>query len=450
MKKMNLKLMAVMLLAGTLLASCSDEDDDNNNVEPETFNSIVDVASGESEFSVLVEALSLTGLDDALEDEGGSFTVFAPTNAAFSDLLDELDAESLDDIPVETLTGVLLYHVLGEQVPESSLTSGYYGTLSDGPEDDTSLSLYLDADEVMINGRSAVTDTDIMADNGIIHIIDEVLMPLSIAGHAVANDNLSDLAGAVGKAGLLETLSSDEGEFTVFAPVNSAFEQFLSDLDVTMDDLTQDDLTPVLLYHVMDGFIGSDDIAEGYFSTLSPAQDRDASIRVTAGDEKVMLNGFSEVILTDVVATNGIVHVIDRVVTPLSIVDIAVGNSAFSHLVDALVKAELVDALNGDGPFTVFAPTDEAFEELFEVLDVSGIEEIDVDTLTDVLLSHVVSGNVASSDLSDGSVQTLNEDKMLDITVGDGVMIDGDVNVILADVQGVNGIVHVIDQVIVP
>lgn len=91
-----------------------------------------------------------------------------------------------------------------------------------------------------------------------------------------------------------------------------------------------------------------------------------------------------------------------------------------------------------------------AFEELFTALGVSGIDEIDVATLTDVLLAHVVSGNVASTDLSNGSVPTLNDSKSLEFNVDNGVVIDGDINVVLADVQGTNGIVHVIDKVIVP
>ena len=449
MKKMNFKLMTMLLLAGLFLASCS-EDDDNNNVEPETSNTIVDVAAGNDDFSVLVEALQKADLDGALADETGSFTVFAPTNEAFSSLLDELGAESLDDIPNETLTEVLLYHVSEGVMSSSAISTGYYSSISTGPADGYMLSYYVDMEDARINDRADIIQTDISADNGVIHVIDEVMLPLSITGHAVANESLSSLTGAVTKAGLAETLDSDENMFTVFAPANSAFDTFLSDLGVTLDDLTANDLTPILLYHVLSGFVPAEDVSAGYFPTLSPAQGSFSSLQISLNDDGVFLNGASQIVLTDVVATNGVVHVIDGVIQPMSVVDVAVNNSSFSTLVEAVTQAGLAETLSGDGPFTVFAPTNAAFEDLFDALGVSGVAEIDNATLTDVLLAHVVSGNVASTDLSNGDVPTLNENKTLSINVDDGVVIDGEINVVLADVQGSNGIVHVIDQVIVP
>jgi transforming growth factor-beta-induced protein len=155
-------------------------------------------------------------------------------------------------------------------------------------------------------------------------------------------------------------------------------------------------------------------------------------------------------VATDVVATNGIIHAIDKVILPPTVVDIALANSNFTHLVQAVVRAGLVDALKAEGPFTVFAPTNDAFEALFTALGVDDVNGIDVETLTAVLLGHVVSGNVASGSLSTGSVPTLNEGQSLAIDVSSGVTINTDVNVVLADVQGSNGIVHVIDKVILP
>ncbi|MGM0375314.1 MAG: fasciclin domain-containing protein [Bacteroidota bacterium] len=440
----------MLLVAGSVFFAACSEDDDNNNEEPQESNTIVDVAAGNSDFSLLVDALSKTGLDEALGDETGSFTVFAPTDEAFTALLDELDAESLDDVADETLTEALLYHVVEGNMGSSSISTGYYNSLSSGPAEGYNLSFYVDMDDARINDRADIIETDVSADNGVIHVIDEVLIPLSVTGHAVANENLSALTGAVTKAGLAETLDSDENIFTVFAPVDAAFETFLSDLGVTLDDLTAEDLTPILLYHALDGFVGADDVSSGYFPTLSPSQERSASLQVTVDDDGVFLNGNKEVIMTDVVATNGVVHVIDGVVQPMTVVDIAANNPSFSTLVEAVTQAELVETLNGEGPFTVFAPTNDAFDQLFEALDVNGVEDIDHSTLTDVLLAHVVSGNVASTDLTNGEVSTLNENKTLEINIDDGVVIDGEINVVLADVQGSNGVVHAIDQVIVP
>ena len=451
MKKLSFKLMAILLLGVFVMASCSeDDDDDEDPIEnPVVSTTIVDIAAGNDDFSILVDALEAAGLDDALANESATYTVFAPTNDAFVALLDELGVSALEDIPVETLTAVLLYHVLDVEAPASAVATGYYNSLSPGPVDGYNLSFYVDKDALTINDRASIIDTDIMADNGIIHVIDKVILPMSITDHAVANENFSALVAAVTKAGLADALADENAAYTVFAPVNAAFDQFLSDLGVTLDDLTAEDLTPVLLYHVVNAVVPAANVTSGYVPTLATAQDRNVSLQVLV-DGGVTLNGSSAVVATDVVATNGIIHAIDEVVVPPTVVDIAIDNSDFSILVEAVVKAELVDALSAKGPFTVFAPTNAAFEALFADLGITSVDDLDVETLTSVLTAHVVSGNVASGDLSNTSVPTLNESKNLDINVDNGVVIDGDVNVVLADIQGTNGIVHVIDKVIMP
>ena len=132
-------------------------------------------------------------------------------------------------------------------------------------------------------------------------------------------------------------------------------------------------------------------------------------------------------------------------------VDLATQNSIFSTLVLAVVKADLATTLAGAGPFTVFAPTNDAFTALFASLNVSGIDALTKAQLTPILLAHVVSGNVQSGDLMSGTVPTLNSAKSLSVAVSSGaVTINGNINVILANVQGSNGVVHVINKVIVP
>ncbi len=132
-----------------------------------------------------------------------------------------------------------------------------------------------------------------------------------------------------------------------------------------------------------------------------------------------------------------------------TVVDIAVSNSDFSILVDAVKKAGLVDALSADGPFTVFAPTNAAFESLFSELGVDGVEDLTAEQLTPILTYHVVSGKVMSGDLSNTSVGTLNEGSKIKVDLSDGVKIN-DSNVVTADIEGSNGVIHVIDKVLVP
>jgi transforming growth factor-beta-induced protein len=413
-------------------------------------NTIVDVAMSNPDFSILVTALKNTGLDIALSNTATSFTVFAPTNAAFASLLTELKVASLNDIPTATLTNVLLYHVKSGKASASQITTGYYSTLTAGPVEASNLSMYVDMSSTTINGRSKITKTDIMADNGVIHVIDKVLLPMSLVDHAVANPNFSSLVAAVTKGNLVNALADNTKTYTLFAPSNAAFSALLSKLGVTLNDLSTGTLSPILLYHVLSGYIPAAKVTAGYFPTLSTAFGKNIVVQIATANG-VLLNNSSKVIATDVVATNGIIHVIDQVLLPPTVVDLALQNSIFSTLVLAVVKADLATTLSGAGPFTVFAPTNDAFAALFSALKISGVDALTKDQLTPILLAHVVSGNVQSGSLSSGSVPTLNSTKALKVMVsGSSVTIGTDIHIIKADVQGSNGVVHVIDKVIVP
>jgi len=431
------------------VACNSDDDADDNKVNPIKAMTITDIAAGNADFSILVAALKKAGLDDDLASKTSEFTVFAPTNAAFNDLLTELGATSLDDIPDETLIQVLLYHVLSGTKKASMFETGYYSTLSDGPIAGYGLSLYANMELAMLNNRAKIVTTDIEADNGVIHVVDKVILPMTIADHAVANPAFSSLVAVATKAELVPALDDDNATLTVFAPTNDAFAAFLSDLGVGLDDLSKETLASVVLYHAMSGIVPAAQVSAGYFPTLSMAFDRPVSLMISI-ESGVVLNSSSDELVADVVATNGIIHAINKVILPPTVVDIASANANFSTLVKAVVKAELATTLSGDGPFTVFAPTNDAFDALFTMLGISGVDALTKDDLTPILLAHVVSGNVASTDLSNSTVPTLNTNKSIEINIDNGVVLDGDIQVIAADIQGKNGIVHVIDKVIIP
>jgi transforming growth factor-beta-induced protein len=264
---------------------------------------------------------------------------------------------------------------------------------------------------------------------------------------ASANPSFSTLVAALVKADLVSTLEG-EGPFTVFAPTNEAFAALLSDLGVSsLDDLSAEALRPILLYHVLSGKVMSSDLTNGYVSTLSAGPEGTAiSLEVETGD--VILNGSTAVTTADIPASNGVIHVIDKVLLPPTVVGLALSNPEFSILVEAVVKADLVATLNGAGFFTVFAPTNAAFEELFATLGVSGIADLSKEQLIPILLYHVVSGNVVSAELSTGNVPTLNGD--IAVNVGSDVTINGTSKVVLANVQGSNGVIHAIDEVLLP
>ncbi|HPF63507.1 fasciclin domain-containing protein [Lentimicrobium sp.] len=276
-------------------------------------------------------------------------------------------------------------------------------------------------------------------------------MPKDIVEVAVSDARFSILVEAVSKANLVSALQGD-GPFTVFAPTNDAFNALFAQLGVSgIADLDAATLTPILLNHVVAGNIKSSDISTGYVSTLNATDPAQSGVQVfVEKGSGVMVDG-SKVIIADVMASNGVIHAIDKVILPANVVNHAINNSNFSILVQAVVKAGLVEALSGTGPFTVFAPTNDAFNALFTALGVSGIDALTAEQLTPILLYHVVPGNVRSNQVSSGSVPTLKDGSNLNVNVSNmGVNINGSVNVIATDVQGSNGVIHVIDAVLVP
>ena len=269
-----------------------------------------------------------------------------------------------------------------------------------------------------------------------------------------SNDsNFSILVTALQTAELVEALQG-EGPFTVFAPTDAAFASLLEALDISAEQLlSQSGLADVLLYHVVSGKIMSTDLSNGQTAETLNGE----SITVDLSDG-VKINE-STVTTADIEATNGVIHVIDQVLIPegfaldmeeeMDIVDIALADENFSTLVAALQQADLAGALQGEGPFTVFAPTNDAFAALLEALDISAEQLLLQPELAEVLLYHVVSGKVMSTDLTNGlEAETLNgESVTFDLT--DGVKVNMS-TVIGADVEASNGVIHVIDSVLVP
>lgn len=280
---------------------------------------------------------------------------------------------------------------------------------------------------------------------------EKIETPKNIVEIASGDARFSILVEAIGKADLASVLSGT-GPYTVFAPTNDAFTALFDQLGVSgIEDLEASTLRPILLNHVASGNVKSSDISTGYIATLNKTAPGGNAVKVYVNKgSDVKIDG-SKVIVADITASNGVIHAVDKVILPANVVNHAINNNNFSILVEAVVKAGLVEALSSDGPFTIFAPTNEAFSELFDQLGVSGIADLTADQLTPILLYHVVSGNVVASQVSSGSVPTLKEGSNLNITVGDmGVTLNSDVKVIATDVQGSNGVIHAIDAVLLP
>ncbi|WP_111708353.1 fasciclin domain-containing protein [Lutibacter citreus] len=456
------KIIPLLILGLFIITFTSCDSDDNDEIIIKQLD-IVETAIGSNDLSILVQALQKADLVSALQADG-PFTVFAPTNAAFQNLLDSNDSwNGLDDIPVDLLKTVLLYHVTSGVASSSGLSDGQVITMLNDGNISVDLSNGVQLSTIA-EQMVTVTNADILVSNGIIHIIDEVMLPLpkekDIVETAIGSNDLSILVQALQKADLVSALQAD-GPFTVFAPTNAAFQNLLDSNDSWngLDDIPVDLLKTVLLYHVSSGVASSSDLSDGQVITML----NDGNISVDLSNA-VQLSTIAEQMVTvtnaDILVSNGIIHIIDEVMLPLpkekDIVETAIGSDDLSILVLAVQKAGLVDVLKGDGPFTVFAPTNAAFQNLLDSNDSwNGLDDIPVDLLKSVLLFHVISGNIMSTDLSDTYVKTNlmgPNDEFISMqveTVG-GVQFNGDSNPVTVDIEATNGVVHVIDKVMLP
>jgi transforming growth factor-beta-induced protein len=314
----------------------------------------------------------------------------------------------------------------------------------------------------MVNGANVLA-TDVEASNGVIHVIDSVILPPSaekammaapameakpanIVETAVNAGSFKTLAAALGAAGLADTLKG-RGPFTVFAPTDEAFAKLPAG---TVEELLKPEnrakLRSILLYHVARGNLNSAMLGEH----SGVATQNGMRVQIKPVDGGLMING-AKVIAPDVIATNGTIHAIDTVLLPPgNIVETAVGAGSFKTLAAALGAAGLVGALQGRGPFTVLAPSDEAFAKL----PAGTVEELlkpeNRATLRRILLNHVIRGNFDSSAVANLKSVRTQAGKSLPVKIVDGKVMIGDSTVVAADVLSSNGIIHVIDSVLIP
>ena len=320
MKKL-LKIIPILFLTTLFLQSCDNDDD--TVILPVT-NNIVDIAQSSEDFTSLVAALQKANLVTTLQTQG-PFTVLAPTNAAFSTFLLDNGFGSLDEVPVDVLTNILLNHVVGGRLASTDLTTGYASTLATSSASDASMSIFIDTSNgVRFNGVSSVTTADISADNGIVHVVDAVIGLPTIATFATSNNALSILVDALVYADsgsptvpYISTVSdASAGPFTVFTPTNDAFADLLTELNANaLTDLPPSAINDVLLYHIVGANVLSGQLTSGPVATLGGNITADTSDFTLTDPNNRVSNIITS--LVDIQAENGVVHVIDKVILPL-------------------------------------------------------------------------------------------------------------------------------------
>jgi uncharacterized surface protein with fasciclin (FAS1) repeats len=409
--------------------------------------SIMGIVDTSSVHTTLYTAISAAGLNETLATTD-SVTLFAPTDDAFA-ALETLEpgaiAALLDD--ENTLIDVLSHHVVGGIAMAEDLNDGDLLTTLYGSE----LTVSIDGSTYMID-MSTVLIPNIGASNGVIHVIDMVLLPptddqtvMSIIENSPVHTTLEI---AINAAGLAETLSG-EGTFTVFAPsddVFAALPEGALDLILANTEL----LTNLLLGHVHVGELYSADLIDGLNVTMM----NEGDLTVSNDGMTIMIDD-ATIFQEDLPATNGVVHVIDNilpstVIDPdtLTVMTIIEASPEHNILEAAINAAGLAETLSGEGPFTVFAPTDDAFDAL-PAGTVEGLLA-DIPALTEILLHHVVGATALSTDLNDGDVLTTLNTTELTVSVDDGTYIIDMATVTAANLEADNGVVHVIDMVLIP
>ncbi len=260
---------------------------------------------------------------------------------------------------------------------------------------------------------------------------------------------------AVEAAELAETLSGD-GPFTVFAPTDEAFQAALEGLGMSAEELLADTelLIQVLTYHVVPGKLMAADVLEA--NLLETVEGSYALAYL--GEEGAYINE-AQIVATDIEASNGVVHVIDAVILPpsydstveASIVDIAASDETFSTLVAAVTEAGLAETLAERGPFTVFAPTDEAFAAALESLGITAEELLaDEEALSEILLYHVALGALDAEAVTGRSSLPMLSGDVASIEIREGGAFIDDAQIVSTDIEASNGIIHVIDAVLLP
>ncbi len=475
--------------------------DDDPNVPPSVPN-IVELAQSVNLLSDLLEAIDTA--DPAIADVlagDGTFTVFAPTNDAFANLLNQLEGfDSIEDFDEqaekELLALILQYHVI-------SGTEAFSPDLSDGTVLTT-----LQTEEIMVNvdggvfiqdktdEQSEVVSADNDASNGVVHIVNKVLLPQaaldalfpkpSIVELVVETEALSLLEEAVTTANLVDLLGQD-GPFTVFAPTDAAIQELFDLLGDSINGFDDFDnivelqlLEQILLYHVVPGNFASSDLVPGVLTTALENE----TLEIIANGDSFVIGDASEVdaniLNPDQEASNGVVHIIDKILIPQEIQDfldiinpddpdnnlatiqeLVETTEELAFLRDALELTGLLDTLGEDGPFTVFAPTNETISMLFALvggslgdLDEFNLE-FEIEILRQVLSYHVVPGIITSNDLTPGTVTTLLPNDGFEIQQNNGsfVLLDGlqlPVDVLVTDIPAANGVIHTIDRILIP
>jgi len=404
---------------------------------------VVDVAVGAGSFTTLVKIVSDLGLVDTLKGVD-AVTIFAPSDEAFA----KLPAGTLESLTTEQAKAIVSRHVVaGATVYAADVATGDVETF--GGEKIGLVKTTEGGVQVAYNGQTVnVVTADVEGSNGIIHVIDNVIVggapKPDVVDVAVGAGSFTTLVKIVKDLGLVDTLKGVDA-VTIFAPSDEAFAKLPAG---TLESLTTEQAKAIVSRHVVAGAtVYAADVATGDVETFGG--EKVGLVKTAEGGVQVAYNGQTvNVVTADVEGSNGIIHVIDNVILGGDVVDVAVGAGSFTTLVKIVSDLGLVETLKGVDSVTIFAPSDAAFAKLPE----GTLESLTTEQAKAIVSRHVVPGaTVYAADVATGTVGTFGGEDIELIKNDDGVQVSYNgnaVNVVSADVKANNGVIHVIDAVI--
>lgn len=403
----HLRRIAIFGILFLSIMACSSDDEDMDRgggiVNPPDTNFIVEIIENTEDYSSFHTALEITGLDVTLAGQTQKFTVFAPENAAFMIFLTEKGFENINAVPKEFLTQLIRNHILYGELLAGDMHTETLRTTANGH------SIYFNvSNDIFINGMSKVTTTNIKADNGVIHEVDAVIELPDITTFLMANPDFESLIEAFTReddfdyVALLQS-QEEQTPFTFFAPTNVAFEALMEEIEMgSIDEISKDDLEAILKYHIVPKTDLND--YDSILTTLETGQitmfyDWDGNVWRDVNNREGYINRVY-------IATNGNIYSVDKVLLPelakdseidlKDITTLLLADPDFEMLIEAFTLDKSFDYLEylkaevDPAPFTVFAPTKEAFEALLEELELESLGDIPLDYLQAILKYHVV------------------------------------------------------------
>jgi len=454
------KILPVLLFA-CILFSCQDDDDNGNVIEGN--NSIINYLQKTSQYSIIAQTVVKAGYDGTLDGNSGTYTFFAPDNEAMNLYFSDLGISGVDALSQEEAQRLVNYHLLQTPNNEENFTTGYLKTSAKKVLNDSvsyNLDLFVDSEEDLIfNAQTSIVSPNVDVDNGVLHGINKVLNPPSVTDFMQIDSRLSSYYEELETENLLSEIQGEEDK-TIFAPIDIELDPFLANQNFTSSEKDN-----FLKNHIMGGFFTTDFLRTGYFKNRAVAfnnQNIDTYFNLTLG---LLLNGTSSIVQQDVIATNGVIHILDKVLEVPNLATFINADADLSTFQTALTRDDQLpeDYINrlmsDDGtesPFTVFGPVNTAFEsallELFPDQNAT-LEDIGTATLTSILNSHIVTNNAYTLENLPSTITTLAN--QLQVIKTDSTFTLTDVqqrqsSSVRIDVQAKNGLLHKIDTLLLP